>query len=96
MGLRWLRGQDKDSIGEDDRRGAVGPAGGQPADTNHQFGRGPRRGQTRDQRQTVRAADQLLLPAGEHLPGVVATKCSHADIVTHLGKGRKLQFQQNH
>ncbi|XP_032788666.2 oxytocin receptor isoform X1 [Daphnia magna] len=95
LGLRWLRGQDKDSIGEDDRRGAAGPAGGQPADTNHRFGRGPRRAQTRDQHRQV-MAEQQLLPAGEQHPAMLATKCTRADIVTHLGNTKKLQFQQNH
>jgi hypothetical protein len=94
LGLRWVReGQDKDSIGEDDRRGVLGPAGGQLPNTNHRFGRGQRQTHTRDQRKATGVADELL-PTHERLPVVVTTKCCRADVVTHLGKARKLQTQQ--
>ncbi len=85
MGFRWLRGNDNDSIGEDDRRGAL--AGGQTSNKKHAFSRAPRRPRP-SQRQAAGAAEHLL-----HAPGGTATmKCLRADVVTHLGNSRKQQL----
>ena len=86
MGLRWLRGNDNDSIGEDDRRGAL--AGGQATDKKRAFGRGSQR----PQRQAAGAAEQLLPTPG----GTPTIKCLRADVVTHLGtNARKPQLPRN-
>lgn len=93
MGLRWVReGQYKDSIGEDDRRGVPGPAGGQLPNTSHRFDRGQRHTHMRDQHKKLEVVDELL-PTHARLPEVVATKCCRADVVTHLGKARNMETQ---
>lgn len=87
LGLRWLRGNDNDSIGrEDDRRGVVGPAGAQLPDIGRSFDRRSRRPRLAHQLPAERKAIELLLPTHGTLDVI---KCCRADVVTHLGQASR-------
>lgn len=87
FGLRWLRGNDNDSIGEDDRRG--GQPNGVHHYANNNVGLESRRhrGIRQEYRPAAGRAEPIIVP-----PRVV--KCSRADVVTHLGITKKLQTEQ--
>ena len=77
IGLRWLRRNDNDSIGDDDRRGVAGLAPGHRYNGSNPFVRPQQRlllGQQQNAEQQLGA-----LPA--------ALKCARADVVTHLKGG---------
>ena len=87
LGLRWLRGNDNDSIGrEDDRRGAMG-TGPQQLDMGQPFGRhSSRRPRIAQQRPAAALTTHQLVARA---PEAMDIKCCHADVVTHLGHTRK-------
>lgn len=86
LGLRWLRGNDNDSIGrEDDRRGVLGP-GAIPATLGRPFSRRSQRPRLVQQLPATKRVSQQLLPIAAET-GVI--KCCRADVVTHLGHARR-------